>query len=103
MMAALYSRHSHRGYMPRHRRNEEETTETRPILLRRAGGHFYNDRGEDVSTSLPSSFPLDWEGEMFDYKGGWTRLREFFCDDYLRLGEMQEIIETRFRKTIEIS
>lgn len=90
--------------MPRYRRSEEEIFEaSRPILLRRAGGHYYNERGDDVSTSLPSSFPLEWSGESFDYKGGWTRLREFFCDDYLGILEMQEIIQTRFRKLIQIS
>jgi hypothetical protein len=90
--------------MPRHRSSEEEMFEAnRPIVLRRAGGHYYNDRGEDVSTILPSSFPHDWCGEAFDYKNGWTRLREFFCDDYLGLGEMQEIIQTRFKKAIPIS
>lgn len=89
--------------MPRARRTEEEMPgNVRPVVLRLAGGHYYNDRGEDVSTRLPSSFPVDWSGDDFDYRNGWTRLRKFFVDDYLGLLEMQEIIESRFKKLVQI-
>ena len=89
--------------MPR-RIEPEGFSERRPLMYRKAGAYFFNERGENVSSRLASSFPVEWakHSNDYDYRNGWTRYGHFFVDDYMSIGEMEEMIQTRFGKLIAV-
>lgn len=86
----------------RHKRTPEELAEIaepRPVMYRRNKlGLFFNSNGEDVTGRLLSSFPwiLDESASEFEWKRGWTRLRDFYVDDVVLREEMPELIAARF-------
>jgi hypothetical protein len=73
----------------RKRRSEEELlTEPLPIM--------YEAHQVQLVDGIRSSFP-DWKGsKSFDYRGGWTRLGDFFAEGYFLRDDMREMVHNRF-------
>ena len=73
----------------RQRRSEEQMlAEPSPVM--------YEARQIALSDGIRSSFP-DWRGSKpFDWRGGWTRLGNFFADGYFLRDEMRDLVHNRF-------
>lgn len=82
----------------RDRRTSEEVAGNRPVIYKRNNfGRYFNDRGEDVTAVMLSTFPWrDDEDGDFEWKRGWTRIQQFYVDDMLTRESVSELISTRF-------
>lgn len=87
--------------MIKRRSSLEVITEKSPIMYRWDGRNFRNERGENVSGRLRSSFP--WTpGDIghFQYENGWTRLEEYYADCYFTESEMRDLVRERFGREV---
>ena len=70
------------------RSKEEMIAEPTPVM--------YTKSQIRLQDGIRSSFPRWGGAQHFDYRNGWTRLRNFFADGYFLRDEMRELVHNRF-------